>query len=301
MLYANEIRGLHHMIVFYNGKFLEKEDVNISPDDRGFTFGDGTYEVIRVYRGKPFRLSQHLTRLTTSLDKIGIRGVDVEPLDSASEELIIRNGAETLDASLYIQITRGAAPRHHRFPQNIEATVYMNLHPLPRAEDTFSQGVKIILIKDERWGRCDIKSIALLANVLAAEEAAGQDAYEAVFTRDGNITEGTHTNIAAVFHGAVHTHPLNHHILGGITRDFVLELCSGLGIRVYEAPIQSWELMQAEEVFLMGTSTEIMPVIQVNDLTIGMGEPGPVTRKLQSAFRHTINRTLDIASDETML
>jgi D-alanine transaminase len=278
------------MIVYYNGSYLEKHRVCVSPDDRGFLFGDGTYEVIRVYSGRIFQMSRHLHRLTRSLREIKISNLDVSFLEGVGETLIQKNSNIAGNALLYIQITRGAAPRHHEFPERIEPTVYAALSKAPENRGRIDRGVKIILRPDQRWGRCDIKSIALLPNILAAEEAGKQDAYEAVFVREGMITEGTRTNIAAVFDGTVHTHPVGHHILGGITRDVVLELCGKLRIPVIEKPVSAERFVQADEVFLMGTTTEIGPVVQADDARIGDGKPGPVTKKLQNAFGDMIEK-----------
>ncbi|MBN2104621.1 aminotransferase class IV [bacterium] len=277
------------MIVYYNGDYIEKKQVIISPDDRGFLFADGTYEVIRVYHHRIFRLDNHLQRLRRSLQEIEIDHMDVSFLRETGETLIQRNPEIARDAVMYIQITRGAAPRHHEFPDQIQPTVYAALSRCPVERNQIVRGIKIILQPDQRWGRCDIKSIALLPNILAAEEARRQDAYEAVFVRDGIITEGTRTNIAAVFNGQVHTHPIGHHILGGITRDIVLELCGKMDIPVIEKPISEEQIMLADEVFLMGTTTEIGPVIQVNEIKIGEGSPGPVTKQLRKAFQGLID------------
>lgn len=277
------------MIVYYNGSYLEKEKVRISPDDRGFLFGDGTYEVIRVYNNRIFHMPDHLKRLKRSLHEIQINDLDVSSLQEVGKTLIRKNPDIAGDAALYIQITRGVAPRVHRFPEITRPTIYMSLSGSAVDPEIRSQGVKIILLPDERWGRCDIKSISLLANVLAAEEARKQNAYESVFVRDDDITEGTRTNIAAVFDGVVHTHPTGPHILGGITRDVVLELCSNLQITVIEKPVSKSRLLEADEIFLMGTSTEIGPVVCVNDTQVRDGCPGPLTKKLQTAFRSEIS------------
>jgi len=275
------------MIVYYNGSYVEKKQICISPDDRGFLFGDGTYEVIRVYHNRIFRLDNHLQRLTRSLREIKINHMDVSFLRETGETLIQKNPDIAENAVMYVQITRGVAPRHHEFPEQIQPTVYAALSKCPVERDQIARGVKIILQPDQRWGRCDIKSIALLPNILAAEEARKQNAYEAVFVRDRIITEGTRTNIAAVFNGKIHTHPIGHHILGGITRDVMIELCHQMAIPVIEKPISEEQILLADEIFIMGTTTEIGPVIQVNEMKIGDGNTGPVTRQLQEAF-HTL-------------
>lgn len=279
------------MIVYYNGSFVEKSEICISPDDRGFLFGDGTYEVIRVYNRSIFRLTDHLQRLQRSLREIRMTGVDLDDLAKVLNTLVKKNSGLSGNAAIYIQITRGIATRSHRFPATLCPTVYAAVSEAVIDPKLRKNGVKIILVPDQRWGRCDIKSISLLANVLAAEEAHRQDAYEAIFMREGLITEGTRTNIALVSGGTVRTHPLDHYILGGITRDIVLELCGKMQIPVSEQPFHQDQLLEADEIFIMGTTTEICPVIQVNDLIIRNGEPGPVTMKIQKAFRNMIDNS----------
>jgi D-alanine transaminase len=272
-------------IVYFNGSYIEKEKVSISPDDRGFLFGDGTYEVIRVYQGRTFRLGQHLKRLMRSLREIKIDGIEGSLFEEVAQNLIKKNPEIAEDATLYIEITRGVAVRNHLFPNRIHPTIYASLAETGSNTEQRENGIKIILQPDERWGRCDIKSISLLANIMAAEEARRQDAYESVFVKDGMITEGTRTNIAAIFDKCVHTHPSDYRILGGITRDAVLEICRNRNIPVIEKPFTEKRLFKADEIFLMGTSTEIMPVIKVNETQIQKGLPGPITRTLQNEFR----------------
>jgi D-alanine transaminase len=281
------------MIVYYNGSFIEKSEVCISPDDRGFLFGDGTYEVIRVYNQSIFRLADHLKRLSRSLREIRMTGIDLDNLANILNTLVKKNTGRAGDAAIYVQITRGIAARNHRFPATMHPTIYAAISETVINPELRKNGVKIILVPDQRWGRCDIKSISLLANVLAAEEAYRQNAYEAVFIRDGVITEGTRTNIAMIKNGTVRTHPLDYHILGGITRDVVLELCQELKIPVSEQPFHQDQLLDADEIFIMGTTTEICPVIQLNHLCIRYGEPGTMTRKIQKAFRKMIDRKSD--------
>jgi D-alanine transaminase len=277
--------GANRMIVYFNGRYMPKEQVVISPDDRGFLFADGTYEVVRIYRGKPYRIKDHLGRFAESLSKIRIHFADTLVFESITEELITQNGLEKAEAALYIQITRGVAPRRHPFPDpSTSPTVYAYVYPVKPDTVKWESGVKVILVPDIRWSRCDIKSVSLLANVLAAQEASDQEAEEAVFVRNGFITEGTHTNVSAVFAGEVWTHPANEFILGGITREAVRELCLEAGIGFLEKPIPYDQFMKADEAFLLGTTTEIMPVVEVNGKRIGTGRRGPVTKRLQELF-----------------
>lgn len=273
------------MIVYFNNRFIDKDDVKISPDDRGFLFADGIYEVIRSYNGKLFRLEDHLTRMERSLREIRINGIDAQSFKDIAEKLIQDNHLNE-DATVYIQITRGAPSiRKHIFPDgDISPTVYACGSSFQPPDEEWEKGTRILLLPDIRWTRCDIKSVALLPNALANQQAKENGAGEAVLVRDGVITEGTHTNFCAVFDGELVTYPESNYILSGITRKVVLELCRELGILVREFPIFQSELDKADECMLVGTTTEVMPVVQVNDRMVRDGKPGPVTRKLQQAF-----------------
>jgi D-alanine transaminase len=274
------------MIVYFNDQFLPKEDVHISPDDRGFLFADGAYEVVRSYNGKLFRLPEHLQRLENSLRGLRITAPDSRKLQDAAVQLIQRNNLTLGDAALYVQVTRGVAPRKHAFPpSDTPPTVYASAKPFLASPEHAENGTRIILIPDIRWSRCDIKSVALLPNVLASQQAKENGAYEAVFVRDGVITEGSHSNFAAVFDGQLITHPKTNHILPGITREIALDLCHDLGLPTSELPIGEAKLREAHELLLLGTTTEIMPVVQVDGWQVGDGRPGPVTRTIQQAFR----------------
>lgn len=274
------------MISYFNNRFLPKDEIKISPDDRGFLFGDGVYEVIRSYSGKLFHIDAHLRRLERSLSELRIIGVDVANLRDIAEKLLERNDLRAGDATVYIQITRGVAPRKHSFPDGETAhTIYLSASPLQPARQEMENGVKVILLPDIRWARCDIKSIALLPNVLANQQAKEKGAGEAVFVRDGAVTEGSHSNFCAVFDGELVTFPKSNYILSGITREVVLNLCRELNIPIREFPVFERDLPRADEIMLLGTTTEITPVVQVDDWRVGDGKPGPVTRKLQKAFR----------------
>ena len=274
------------MIAYFNGRFIPKEDVKISPDDRGFLFADGAYEVIRSYRGKLFKIEEHLERLERSLSELLISVPSLIKLRDVSEQLIHRNNLENGDATLYIQVTRGVAPRKHEFPvKEISATVYVVASSFQPTIDNWENGTNIILVPDIRWGRCDIKSVALLPNVLSSQLAKNKGAFEAIFVRDGTITEGSHTNFCAVFDGQLITHPANHKILAGITRKVVLNLCYQLNIPFRELPVLEKELRKASELMILGTTSEILPVVQVDGWIVGDGKPGPITAKLQQAYR----------------
>ena len=277
------------MIVYFNGQYTAKEDVRVSPDDRGFTFGDGAYEVIRAYGGRLFRGEDHVGRLARSLGELRIEAPVLRGpggIAQVAAELIERNGLAGGDAAVYVQVTRGVAPRKHAFPPpGTPPTVYLAASPFQPAPDAWQNGVGVILVPDIRWARCDIKAVALLPSVLASQQAAERGAEEAVFVRDGLITEGAHTNVCAVLDGVLVTHPATNLILDGITRRVVLGLCAGLGIPTGEEPIPADDLLAAAEVMILGTTTEIKPVVRVDGRQVADGRPGPVTRRLQAAFR----------------
>jgi len=274
------------MTVYFNGDFMDKTDVSISPDDRGFLFGDGVYEVVRTQDGAFFRLEAHRRRLARSLEAIKLHNVDTDALWENIQALLPRNGLDAGSAKVYLQITRGAAPRQHAFPDSAtEPTIYARASPHTPPLEKWRNGVKVILQPDQRWARCDVKSLNYLPNVLANQAAQEADAYEALLMRDGFAIEGTHSSVAAVFDGTVTLPPLTNYTLPSITRKVTLELCEDLNRPVDESPIPTDALPDADELFLMGTTTGIMPVVQVEDWTVGDGTPGPVTQKLSEAFR----------------
>lgn len=273
------------MIAYFNGRYVSKDNIKISPDDRGFLFADGVYEVIRSYGGRLFKIDDHLSRLSHSLGELRIAPVSLAHLKTVADQLLHRNNLENEDATLYIQITRGAAPRQHPFPDpETSPTVYVSASALQPSPAEWDTGIAVILVPDLRWQRCDIKSVGLLANVLASQQAKEQGASEAVFVRDGVITEGSHSSFCAVFDGELVTHPANHHILAGITRSVVLDLCVNLGISVRESPILERTLKGASELMVLGTTSEVVPVVRVDDWVVGDGKPGPITSKLKQAF-----------------
>lgn len=282
----------HEDLVFLNGEIVPLSEARISPQDRGFLFADGVYEVTRFYGGALFQLDQHISRLSRSLSEIELElsppGPDWKTL---CEELIRENHLGDADGFVYLQVTRGAAPRGHAFPiPAVPPTTYATVTARPRLVDAErrQRGVIAITHPDERWARCDIKSVALLPNVLASERAARAGAAEAILVREGLVTEGSHSSAFAVREGHVVTHPLNHHVLPGITRGFTLTLCKRLGIPSAEEGCPVEDFRNAEEVFLTGTGSEILPVVALDGERIGKGVPGPITQALQDAFDREI-------------
>jgi D-alanine transaminase len=276
-------------VVYFDARFSLKDDVRISPDDRGFLLGDGVYEVAAAYDGNFVALDRHLERLSRSLAESRIDDSVTEPLETVFQELLERNGlAAKGKALVYLQITRGVAPRTHAFPKTpVRPTVYAFAAPFPDMGD-LDAGVSAITRPDRRWSRCDIKSISLMANCLANQEAKESGAFEAILIRDGIALEGTHTSFFAVLDDRVVTAPLSPLILPGITREIVLELCRSHDIAMSEEPIPETSLGDATELFITGTTTEVVPIIAVDGRPIGNGKPGPVTSRLISLYRSSL-------------
>ncbi len=270
--------------VFFNGEYVAKESVSISPDDRGFLFGDGVYEVVRSYGGRLFGLDAHLQRMHNGLCELQIRGVDAAAFGEICERLLAKNDLGQDDALVYMQVTRGAAPRRHAFP-NVPTRPTSYAVPLPfQPKGDVTKGVKVITAPDIRWTRCDIKSLNLLANCLANQRAQEAGATEAIFVRDGVALEATSSSFFGVFNGEVRTAPKSNYILPSITRHVALELCSEAGINAVEVPIYLTELASADELFLAGTTLELMPIVEIDGRVVGDGRPGPVQRRLYDLF-----------------
>jgi D-alanine transaminase len=274
------------MIVYLNGEYLPIERASVSVEDRGFLFADGIYEVAHVYRGRIFEWDAHMRRMADGLGALRIPFRELDGLGAIAQRLLDENGLAAGEATIYVQITRGAAPRAHAFPpDSTPPTVLVVARPFDGYPASYrEQGVDTITVPDIRWGRCDIKSVALLANVLANQQAKEAGAFEALLVRDGVVIEGSHSNLLAVIDGTLVTYPECNYILPGITRDLTLRLAHELAIPVKLGPILAERLFQVEELFLSGTTTGIMPIARVDGRAIGEGRPGPMTRKLQQAF-----------------
>jgi len=275
------------MIAYLNGKFITEEEIMISPFDRGFLFGDGIYEVVASYNGIFFMMKEHLERLDRNLKEVRIDFPGIIDLEKLSYELIKKNPAESKsDCSLYIQITRGISlPRKHTFPADNKATVFISLSPIKSNKSEWENGIKVLLWEDFRWSRCDIKSVGLIPAVLASQNAVEHGASETIWVRNNLICEGSHTNFFAVKNGIVVTPPLSKFILPGITRKAVLAICRKSNIPVREEKILKENLKELDEVFITGTLTEINPVVQIDDIKIGNGKPGAVTKRIQAEFK----------------
>ncbi len=272
-------------IGFLNGCFLPLEQTRVSVEDRGFQFGDGIYEVVRTYRGTPFQLEAHLARLERSAKAIGLTmPYQARDWRDFVAEGIKRGGYE--ESKVYIQVTRGVAPRDHAFPAAASSTVVMTIRAMkPLAQALRETGVGVVTMEDLRWGRCDIKSVNLLPNVMAKQRAHEAGAFEAVFVRDGLVTEGAVSNVMVVQAGALFTAPEGERILSGVTRALVLELARKEGVAVRERAVTLAELRGADEVFLSGTTVEVLAVVRVDGTVVGEGRPGKLTGLLGARFQ----------------
>ncbi|WP_432352292.1 D-amino-acid transaminase [Sporosarcina sp. A2] len=275
-------------IYFNNGVYQNKEDVGVSIDDRGYYFGDGVYEVIKIYEGQLYTAHEHFTRFLQSAQKIRLDlPYTVDEFMEIAGKLMVDNGI--VEGHVYIQATRGVAPRMHNFP-GIDSKPSITAYAIdnPRPLSKLKEGVAVKTVDDIRWLRCDIKSLNLLANVLAKQDAYEAGCAEAVFVREGIVTEGSSSNMFGVKDGILYTHPANNLILNGITRRVVLKCCAENSIGVMEEPFTLEQFNDMDEVFLTSTTSEITPIISIDGRTIGNGEPGRITERLQHVFEQTI-------------
>ncbi len=264
---------------------LRCEQVTYPMEERGLQFGDGVYEVVSLYNGAYIWLQEHLDRLYRSAAAIRLSvPFAPEELSERLEQLRRMNDVHE-DAILYLQVTRGSFPRNHAFPTENRPNLYAYIHPMARKTDEMTHGVRAILTKDVRWEYCYIKSLNLLPNVLAKQEAVERGAFEAILHRDGVVTEGSSSNMFLVKGETVYTHPATERILNGIVRTKVKQFCADLGIPLIEKAFSVHDIAEADELFLTSTTSAIIPIIQVDDTTIGNGQPGTVTKSLQAAYQ----------------
>jgi D-alanine transaminase len=273
-------------VVYFDGQYVAKSEVRVSPDDRGFLLGDGIYEVAAAYDGRFVALDRHMDRLRRSLKEIRIDDSVADPLETVFQELLERNRfSEPGKSMVYLQVTRGVAPRSHAFPKvPVRPTVYGYAVPFPDMGN-LAAGINAITRPDLRWLRCDIKTISLIANCLANQEAKENGAFEAILIRDGLALEGTHTSFFGVKDGVIRTAPLSNFILPGITREITIEAALRAGIEVIETPITADELSTMDELFITGTTTEVVPIVRLDGRPVGSGEPGETTLRLMELYR----------------
>jgi D-alanine transaminase len=268
------------MMILFNDRFVSPEDVQVSFKDRGYYFGDGVYEVFRIYNGILFEKETHLARLERSAREVRIslpcRSAEIE---ARLERLVVVSGVT--NGTLYMQITRGEAQRAHPFPMDATPVLMGYCTEVKRPTASMQDGITAVTVPDIRWLRCDIKSLNLLPNVLAKQEALDRGCGEAILHRNGTVTECSASNVMMVKNGTIYTHPADNYILHGITRTVLLKLAKQEGLPIEERPFTLAELNAADEVFICGTTVEVTPVIQVD------GRPlpaGPLTRRLQAAL-----------------
>lgn len=276
--------------VYLNGELVPYGEAKVSVEDRGFNFGDGIYEVVRIVGARGFRIESHLDRFES-----GARALEIElalsrdALREAMLETARANGVE--EGTVYTQLTRGVAPRRHAFPKGARPTLVMLArHSAGPSKSDLENGASVITAPDLRFGYCEVKTIGLLPNVIAQQHAQSEGCYEALLVRDGRVTEATHSSVFCVRGGVVYTHPIDN-ILPAITRRFLIDAFREHGVTVQEEAVGVEEFRSADEVFLTGTTTEVMPVICMDNAKVGTGEPGEITRLGMELYR----RDLEVA------
>jgi len=275
-------------LIWINGEIVPMSDARLGVEDRGFQFADGVYEVVRIYWGKPFTLKPHLDRLVRSADGIKLPvPLGTDELAAEIRKLVDRSGVA--EGMVYLQLTRGCCPRNHIFPKEPKPTLLFYARPLPPAHlPGQGEGVKLMPVADERWKRCWIKSIALLPNVLAKNEAISKGYDEAAFVENGIVSECSSSNIFAVIGDKLITHPVGSKVLPGITRQVLLGIAPKLGMELDERPLREEEATRADELFITSTTRELAWVARWADRYIGQARCGEWTKKLHTALQETV-------------
>jgi len=281
--------GMMMTKVLINEHLVDEQDASVPYNDRGYVFGDGIYEYIRTYNNNIFTAKPHFERLLRSAKEIGLElKYNVEELTELIQELLAANGV--VNGGVYIQVTRGAAPRDHAFPTpSVEANVMAFTKTYDRPYKLLEEGINAITTEDIRWLRCDIKSLNLLGNVLAKERAVKYNAQEAIQHRGDIVTEGSSSNVYAIKAGEIYTHPVNNYILNGITRMVIKDIAQEKGIPFNEGTFTVDFLRNADEIIVSSTSIEVMPVVKLDGEQVGDGEVGPITKSLQEGFNRYID------------
>lgn len=274
-------------LLLTNDRIISREEAAISYLDRGYVFGDGIYEVFRVYKGRMFEGEAHYRRLERSLREVKLQlPYPIEQLDAYLRQLI--EAEQLAEGTVYIQITRGVAPRTHAFPAQAEPVLTAYCSELARPYESMTQGIAVVTRPDIRWLRCDIKTLNLLPNIMAKQEALDHGANDVIFHRNGVVTESSSSNVLVVRGGSIYTHPANHLILHGITRLVLIDQAQELSIPFHEEAVQLADLASADEVFLASTTAEITPIVSIDGTPVGNGQRGPIVRRLQQAFQQRI-------------
>ncbi|MGE5612488.1 MAG: D-amino-acid transaminase [Bacillota bacterium] len=274
-------------LIWLNGQIMPLAEARVSVEDRGFQFADGVYEVFRIYNGRPFTLAEHLDRLERSCGGISL-SMPLSKADLSREVTKLIDKAGLKEGMIYLQITRGAAPRNHVFPK-CQPTLLFYTHVLPpMVKPNQVPGLKLLTVPDERWSRCWIKSLALLPNILAKNAAIAAGADEAVFVQNGIVTEGSSSNLFVISRGTLLTHPVGPKVLPGITRLVLLDVAKEIGIPAIERPISEGEVLAADEVFITSTTRELAWVARWNNQAVGAGNCGPVSLRLHEAYQRRV-------------
>jgi len=271
--------------VFLNGSYMKLSEAKVPVLDRGFIFGDGVYDVVPVYGRRMFRAQEHMARLASSLSKISIANPYSKEEWIGIVDRVIESSDEN-DQLVYIQVTRGAAPRLHAFPKESTPTVFVMSNPLPMpSAEARSQGVACVTMPDERWLHCDIKSVSLLGNVLAAQHAAAHNAAESIMFRDGILTEASSSNVWVVKDGTVIGPKKDHRVLEGIRYGLLETLCKEGNIPFQMRDIAQSEVFGADEILLTSAAKEVLPVTHIDGKPVGAGVPGPIYAKLYALYQ----------------
>ena len=280
-------------LTYFNGEMVESGAKVVSLDDRGYCFGDGVYEVVRVYNGRAFAFSYHQDRLYRSMREMDIP-VRMPPDELQELHEIMIEQSEITDGYIYLQITRGVTPRHHAFERSkLEPQMYMFIKPITTDLGVLQEGVKAITLPDERWARVDIKTLNLIPNILAQTKAEKKGAYTAILVRDGIVTEGATSNVFVMKDGVCYTHPANHHILKGITRQLVVtRVAPTAGITIIEREFDEAFLKEADEIFCTDTIGGIIPITTLNREPVGDGKPGKAAKVLAEQLQHLMEEGL---------
>ena len=272
-------------LAYVNGSFLPIEKAMVPVEDRGYQFGDAVYEVIASYDSRLVFMDEHMARLDRSLKELSFPEISIDQVRSAVIELFDRAKLER--AEIYLQISRGVAPRTHAFPENADTQFIMTARKVPEIpENLRQQGAKAITVKDLRWGRCDIKTVQLLYNALAKQKALDSGVFDAIFISEDNIVrEATSSNLFIVTEGKLITHPLTPNILPGVTRGKIIEICAENNFPINEQFYSKETLLKSDEVFLTGTISEVLSIVDIDETKIGNGQVGPIAKQLSDAFR----------------
>lgn len=277
-------------LAFVNGEFMPIEEATVPIEDRGYQFGDAVYEVVNSFNGKFFGLEEHLDRLERSLRELSYPAVSRDKVKAGMLEILKRSGMDR--ASVYLQISRGVAPRNHAYSGVNGVQMIMTVREVKEVPEALrAKGVAAITVEDIRWARCDIKTVQLLANALAKQKAVETGVYDAIFvTKEGVVRETTISNLLIFKDGVVITHPADQRILNGITRMMTIDCCREMSLPIEEQTFTAKEMCAADEVFLTGTTIEVLPVVTIDDQVVADGEPGPISKLLYEALHEKIHR-----------